>query len=287
MIPGEHVLSLVGLQEAVAARAPREAWSAEDWFPDGLREMLQEFAGESRGFVETEAWTVGPDLHHPMAISDFRKVKAGFKLEGGFAVRQRVTCIDRQKPMRIFRQGRFGPRHRPTSTGQQRSEYSVHLQCSRPHIGWTERVHWGKSMKLQRISGVVLMSWAVTVWGCGGDSGTDPIPVESISATAENYLNAALDIMQAHSINRYVIDWRYLREVTFSRAGAAQTTSDTYDAIRFALRELGDNHSFFRPPGGQSMELVSPAAVERAPTAQHLGEGLGYVSVSHVQRWRR
>lgn len=118
------------------------------------------------------------------------------------------------------------------------------------------------------------------IGGCGGESGTGPPSEETISITAKGYLNAALDIMQAHSINRYEIDWPSLRAQTFEKAGAAQTTSHTYGAIRFALGELGDNHSFFRPPGGESQETTSPQVFEKAPSAHHLGEGIAYVSVS-------
>jgi hypothetical protein len=45
----------MGLQEAVAGRAPREAWSAEDSLPDGVLEALQELVGEGGGFVKAEA----------------------------------------------------------------------------------------------------------------------------------------------------------------------------------------------------------------------------------------
>jgi hypothetical protein len=121
--------------------------------------------------------------------------------------------------------------------------------------------------------------WILIFGGCGGESGTGP-PEEKISAAAESYLNAALDIMQAHSINRYKIDWPPFRARAFEEAGAAQVPADTYDAIRFALQQLGDHHSHFRPPGGQLQEAVVPQAPAKAPSAQHLGEGIGYVSVS-------
>lgn len=114
----------------------------------------------------------------------------------------------------------------------------------------------------------------------GGDTGTGPPPEEIISSFAAAYLNAALDLMQTHSINRYKIDWPTFRQRAFDQAGAAQTTRDTYDAIRYALNELGDNHSFFRAPGGESQDITDPPASVSAPTAIHLGEDVGYVSVS-------
>ena len=49
MIPGEHVLGLVGFQEAVTGKV------AEDSLSDGVLEGLQEFVGEGCGLVEAEA----------------------------------------------------------------------------------------------------------------------------------------------------------------------------------------------------------------------------------------
>ena len=49
VIPSEHVLSLMGLQEAVATEMP------QDPGPDRVLEALQEFAGEGGGLAEVEA----------------------------------------------------------------------------------------------------------------------------------------------------------------------------------------------------------------------------------------
>ena len=50
VIPGEHVLGLVGFQEAVACKM------AEHSASDGVLEAFQELVGEGRGFVETEGF---------------------------------------------------------------------------------------------------------------------------------------------------------------------------------------------------------------------------------------
>jgi carboxyl-terminal processing protease len=119
---------------------------------------------------------------------------------------------------------------------------------------------------------------------CGDDSGTGPeVVVESISSVAEVYLNQALDIMQANSINRYKIEWTSFRAQAFEVAGLAQTTAGTYDAIRFALEALGDNHSFFRAPSGQNVvgpSFPSSPAPREGASAKLVVEEIGYVSVS-------
>jgi carboxyl-terminal processing protease len=67
-----------------------------------------------------------------------------------------------------------------------------------------------------------------------------------MSATAEAYLSEALAVMKKHSLRRERIDWTVLRDKTLARAAGADSTVDTWDAVRFALRELGDRHSFLQ-----------------------------------------
>src|SRR5205814_1794135 len=42
------------------------------------------------------------------------------------------------------------------------------------------------------------------------------------------------------------VDWTALRAQSLARAADAQTTYDTYKAVRFALRSLNDHHSFLQ-----------------------------------------
>ena len=69
-----------------------------------------------------------------------------------------------------------------------------------------------------------------------------------ISPEATAYLEEALNIMKYVSLYRDRIDWEALHARAFKIAEHAQIPADTYDAIEFALNELGDHHSHFRPP---------------------------------------
>jgi len=69
-----------------------------------------------------------------------------------------------------------------------------------------------------------------------------------ISPEAAAYLKEALDIMKNNSLHRYHIDWEALYTSAFKMAEHAQTSTDTYDAIMYALNQLGDHHSHFRTP---------------------------------------
>lgn len=66
------------------------------------------------------------------------------------------------------------------------------------------------------------------------------------------YLDSALALMQRWSLRRSDIDWPALRARAEWRIRGAVTVEDSYRAIRAALAELGDSHSFFMQPSGAS-----------------------------------
>jgi len=69
------------------------------------------------------------------------------------------------------------------------------------------------------------------------------------------YLNRALDEMQAHALRRATVDWPHVRAEALARAAKAQSTVDTYVAIRFALASLSDHHSSLHlTPALQALE---------------------------------
>jgi len=103
--------------------------------------------------------------------------------------------------------------------------------------------------------------------GCD-DASTNP---EGMSAEARGYLDHALDILEDHSINRHEIDWPPFREAALARVPDAKTTADTYDAIRYALSALGDNHSSFYTPSQLGKSLLAPK-LEPSPTILSLDE---------------
>lgn len=129
-------------------------------------------------------------------------------------------------------------------------------------------------------SGLVVLLSSLLI-ACGGETTTDPpANPKVISVVAEAYLNQALNYMQNNSIKRHEINWPLFRRQAIAQAGAARRPADTYDAIRFALRELGDGHSFFRPPGEQSQAGPVPPLASAAGAATLFDDEIGYVSVA-------
>lgn len=115
---------------------------------------------------------------------------------------------------------------------------------------------------------VLLVLLACPACGATDASAPPPAPAQKISDAAVSYLNAALDIMQQRSINKYKVNWTVIRSAALQFAGTAQTATETYPAIRSALQQLGDNHSGFYPPG----TWTSVAAVSPAGTAGIVGD---------------
>jgi carboxyl-terminal processing protease len=65
---------------------------------------------------------------------------------------------------------------------------------------------------------------------------------------ADAYLEEALDYIQRYSVKRVRINWKEVRQEARARVSTAQTSADTYPAIRWVLSCLEDHHSFLQPP---------------------------------------
>ena len=122
-----------------------------------------------------------------------------------------------------------------------------------------------------------LLVFLFSLVACGKDATK---PAARMSDSAASYLDAALDIMQYNSVNRRKIDWPVLRSRAVASAGAAQTYAATYPAIRQALVDLGDHHSYFLEPGASpSVMPLLPAASLASPSGSRIDGKLGYVLV--------
>ena len=130
-----------------------------------------------------------------------------------------------------------------------------------------------------------------TAWFDGVDlrsKSPDDLPVPS--SEARKYLQRALDVMQERSVRRDSINWKDLRAETMRWARGAETPSDTYPALRYAIERLGDDHSFLVPasahdPGsghehGQTDGSESEKGWEGpSPHGEMLPDRLAYVRV--------
>lgn len=113
------------------------------------------------------------------------------------------------------------------------------------------------------------------------DARTLPQP----AAAARRYVEAALAVMKQHSLNRESIDWPQLEAATLDQARGSRSVSDAHLALRFALRGLGDRHSYLVTPQTAAALEVAPVSNARtgrkpiAPRGARLEAAFGYVSV--------
>lgn len=78
---------------------------------------------------------------------------------------------------------------------------------------------------------------------CAGQA----IPTQS-PQTPDEYLSNALDWIETHSVKIKTVDWASVRQQALALASNPQTTADTYPAILFVMKQLGDAATFFTPP---------------------------------------
>lgn len=103
--------------------------------------------------------------------------------------------------------------------------------------------------------------------------------VPSLPRDVSVYLDNVLGIMQQNAIYRNQVNWNVLRAQMYERAQNAQTSSDTYAAIQYALTQLGDHHSYFLPPD-RVTKLRSATVIDNPPPKGEILESrVGYVLV--------
>lgn len=102
-----------------------------------------------------------------------------------------------------------------------------------------------------------------------------PLP-DSLST----YLDEALDIMQKNALNRDSVDWPALREKTKKTAAEASSYSDCYPAIKVAIQQLNDHHSFLMPASDSKKWSDDDKSEEIAlASGEILDNGIAYISM--------
>jgi carboxyl-terminal processing protease len=111
---------------------------------------------------------------------------------------------------------------------------------------------------------------------------TDSLP--PAMPAAARYLDAALLLMREHSLRRAEIDWPALRAQALEHARGAVTVTDAHLAVRFAVRELGDRHSYLQSAAATQALASTPVSNARtgsppaAPSGRRVG-AVGYLEV--------
>ena len=107
------------------------------------------------------------------------------------------------------------------------------------------------------------------------------------SEVAQHYLETAIGLLEAKHINSDKADWERIKSETSELVADAQTTADTYPAIRHVLTQLGEKHSFLiEPPqqGAATVEAGASSTIPRQPLPQWklIGENIGLVQLPQL-----
>jgi carboxyl-terminal processing protease len=117
-------------------------------------------------------------------------------------------------------------------------------------------------------------------------------PQPAMPDSVRDYVSTAMAAFRSHSVHRGEVDWTALEDSVLARAASAQTPSETWRALTWALRRV-DRHSFLMPPeaqmatptGGMVPQAAPPA--ETRPLGRLIEGGIGLVAVpSHAGRNR-
>jgi carboxyl-terminal processing protease len=103
-----------------------------------------------------------------------------------------------------------------------------------------------------------------------------------MTTEAREYLEHALNIMQAEALKRESVDWAEIRADAYRAAAGAQHIRDTYAAINGAVWALGDNHSRFLPPLSElpfEAQMLLATRVPSEPETRRIGDRIGYVAI--------
>jgi carboxyl-terminal processing protease len=129
-------------------------------------------------------------------------------------------------------------------------------------------------MRIPLRSPALCAALAALLAACGDSSAPTAPRTFEINIVAKAYLDSALNLMQTYSVRRYEVDWPAIRAQAHAHAGSAQERADTHDAIRVALRAVGDGSSTLMP-----YQYLFPGQTPRpSPTGTVLAGGrIGYV----------
>lgn len=108
-------------------------------------------------------------------------------------------------------------------------------------------------------------------------------PRPAMPDSVRDYVSVAMAVFRENSVHRSEVDWTSLEDSVFARAAGAQTPTDTWLALTWALRRV-DPHSFLRP-SEKMMAAITGGTVSQAPqpgASRPLGQlldGIGLVTV--------
>jgi hypothetical protein len=104
------------------------------------------------------------------------------------------------------------------------------------------------------------------------------------------YMEEALDTLRRVALRRDSVNWSALRDSLLARTAGAQTTSETWPALQWALQQV-DKHSFLQTPeppraGETPNEPAAPRPARPGVSGRLIDGRIGYLLVPGIGRAR-
>lgn len=90
---------------------------------------------------------------------------------------------------------------------------------------------------------MMLIAAGAALAACSAQAGPGPV-----TGAARDYLDSAIEALRENHVNRDKVDWRALESEARRRSDGAETSAETYPAIRWLIAQLGEKHTTFEPP---------------------------------------
>jgi carboxyl-terminal processing protease len=84
--------------------------------------------------------------------------------------------------------------------------------------------------------------------------------------SVKHFIDSTLSVMQRHSLYAKKVNWKKIRQATFTKANHAQTINDTYNALTWAFSQLKDYHGLIRIGNSVPFGLNNPVPDNRKDT---------------------
>jgi carboxyl-terminal processing protease len=119
----------------------------------------------------------------------------------------------------------------------------------------------------------------ITISACT-ESKDQVTPLATMSPSVKIYLLELMDIMKANSVNKNTIDWPTFTKNVLDEAKGSVEVKDADLALKLALTQLGDNHSFIQTIDNRY--LFGKKTIEFIPETDFINvdfDDIGYVKV--------
>ena len=130
---------------------------------------------------------------------------------------------------------------------------------------------------------IAAMAIPVAAYGLAQEATPHSSAASNISPEAKAYLDRAITAFREMHINASKMDWPSLTKQAYAAAIGANTTADTYPAIRLIIKALGEKHTFLVDPDHAKATMTGNAAGNVAPPpltlpeVERLPNGMGLV----------